>query len=109
MFRFISVVLIFVLGLVIGFWAGTTPQAEARTVLNVCSFADTSFGRFMLAQESVDRLVRNMADAVTLDRNERIYLAGKARSHIDRSRCAKALVQLDDAHSHASIDKPRTP
>ena len=102
MFRFISVVLIFVLGLVIGFWAGTTPQAEARVVLNTCSFADTSLGRFMLAQDTVDRLVRNMADAVTLDANERIYLAGKARRHINSSRCAKALAQIDEGQRHAA-------
>lgn len=107
MFRFFSVVLIFVLGLVIGFWSGTAPQAEARAVVNVCSFADTSFGRFMLAQDSVDRLVRNLADAVTLNRNDRIYLAGKARRHANASRCAKALALLDHEDTHASLDVRR--
>ncbi len=107
MFRFISVVLIFILGLVIGFWAGTTPQAEARAVLNACSFADTSVGRFMLAQDSVDRLVRNMANVVTLPRDERVYLAGKARLHTKRSRCARALVLLDEEQKHASVVPPR--
>lgn len=69
-------------------------DAERRGALRLCSVADTSFGRWAFAQDAVDRMVRNMADAVTLDRTDRAYLAKRASPHVKRSR--HALAQLDD-------------
>ena len=98
MLRVLSIVSIFVLGSVLGFWFGSKPQAAAKSVVSVCGLADTRAGQW-LDQNQVDHVVLNLADALSLDPNDRAGLAQDAR-HED-SRCAQALAQLDSADRNA--------
>jgi hypothetical protein len=91
MFRFISIVLIFLVGGVLGFWLGSQPEAAARSVVSVCELADTSAGR-LLEQHQVDRVVRNLADALSLGADDRIEVAANAKRG---PRCGQALAQLN--------------
>jgi len=92
MLRVVSLIAIFVLGSVVGFWIGSQPQAAAKSVAHVCGLADTSAGQ-MLDQAQVDRVVHNLADALSVDAEDRADLAAAGRRH--QTRCAQALAQLD--------------